>query len=94
MTSRIYRWPLAAEELRLAKQEEMLQRYPLATQWEWSGAQLEVARALASNSRVIVQVHGVDDIARALTLRETAFEPSVPAADGASEAPPLSRAAG
>jgi regulator of protease activity HflC (stomatin/prohibitin superfamily) len=84
----------AAEELRLAKQEEMLQRYPNAAQWEWSGAQLEVARALASNSRVIVQVHGVDDIARALTLRETAFEPSMPAADGASEAPPLSRAAG
>lgn len=84
----------AAAELRLAKQEEMLQRYPLAAQWEWSGAQLEVARALASNSRVIVQVHGVDDIARALTLRETAFEPSMPAADGASEAPPLSRTAG
>jgi regulator of protease activity HflC (stomatin/prohibitin superfamily) len=83
----------AAAELRLAKQEEMLQRYPNAAQWEWSGTQLEVARALASNSRVILQVQGVDDIARALTMREIAIEPSAPPADGVSEMPPLGGAA-
>ncbi|HET9223214.1 MAG TPA: SPFH domain-containing protein [Roseiflexaceae bacterium] len=79
-----------AAELRLAKQEEMLQRYPHAAQWEWSGTQLEVARALASNSRVILQVQGVEDIARALMMREIAFDPSAPPADGVSEVPPLS----
>jgi len=79
----------AAAELRLARQEEMLQRYPHAAQWEWTGTELEVARALASNSRVILQVQGVDDIARALTLREIAFEPPAPPADGVSEVPTL-----
>jgi hypothetical protein len=82
-----------AAELRLAKQEEMLQRYPHAAQWEWSGTQLEVARALASNSRVFLQVHGADDIARALTLREMASESGAPPVDGVSEEPALSRTA-
>jgi regulator of protease activity HflC (stomatin/prohibitin superfamily) len=74
-----------ATEMRLARQEEVLRRYPRAAQWEWSGTQLDVARALANNSRVILQVQGVDDIARAVTLREIAFEPSAPPADGVPE---------
>ena len=82
-----------AAELRLAKQEEILQRYPNAAHWEWSGTQLEVARALASNSRVFLQVHGVDDITRALTLRELASESAAPPIDGVSEEPTLSRTA-
>jgi regulator of protease activity HflC (stomatin/prohibitin superfamily) len=77
----------AAAELRLARQEEMLERYPRAAQWEWAGTQLEVARALASNSRVIMQMQGVDDIARALNLREIALESPVPPSDGVSEVP-------
>jgi regulator of protease activity HflC (stomatin/prohibitin superfamily) len=82
-----------ATELRLARQEEMLVRYPRAAQWEWTGTQLEVARALASNSRVIMQVQGADDIARAMMLREIALDPPAPPADGVSEVPSLNGAA-
>jgi hypothetical protein len=83
-----------AAELRLARQEEMLVRYPRAAQWEWTGTQLDVARALASNSRVILQVQGLDDIARALTLREIALDPPPPPADGVSDMSSLNGATG
>lgn len=73
------------EELRLARLEERLRQYPQATQWEWTGEQLEVARALASNSRVVIQVRGVDDIARALALRDIAVDLSPKQADSMAE---------
>lgn len=58
-----------AEELRLAKLQERLQSYPQATQWEWAGEQLDVARGLASNTHAVVQVGATSDIARAFLLR-------------------------
>jgi regulator of protease activity HflC (stomatin/prohibitin superfamily) len=64
----------AAEELRLARLEERLAKYPRAAQWEWDGVQLEVARALAGNSRVLLQANGSDDLARLVMLRELAAE--------------------
>jgi regulator of protease activity HflC (stomatin/prohibitin superfamily) len=53
---------------RLARLEEALGQYPVAAEWEWQGAQLEVARALASNSRAMLQVGNAGDIARALMM--------------------------
>jgi len=64
----------AAEELRLSKLEERLARYPRAAQWDWDGAQLEVARALAGNSRVLVHMQGTDDLARLVMARERATD--------------------
>ena len=58
------------EAERLARLEERLRAYPLAAQFEWEGARLEVARSLAGNTRAILQVGNADDIARALMMRE------------------------
>jgi regulator of protease activity HflC (stomatin/prohibitin superfamily) len=68
-----------AEELRLAKLQERLHKYPQATQWEWAGEQLSVARGLASNTHAIVQVGRASDIAGAFLLREVLQDPSVQA---------------
>ncbi len=61
-----------AEELRLAKLQERLQRYPQAAEWEWAGEQLGVARGLASNTHAVVQVGsgGATDIAHAFLLKD------------------------
>jgi regulator of protease activity HflC (stomatin/prohibitin superfamily) len=59
------------EAERLARLEERLRAYPLAAQWEWQGVQIDVARALAGNTRAILNVRSADDIARALMMRET-----------------------
>jgi regulator of protease activity HflC (stomatin/prohibitin superfamily) len=58
-------------ELRLAKLQDRLQKYPQAAQWEWAGEQLDVARALASNTHAVVQLGngGATDIARAFLVR-------------------------
>src|SRR5205823_3480546 len=68
-----------ADELRLAKLQERLQRYPQAAEWEWAGEQLEVARGLAGNTHAIVQVGngGATDIARAFLVRGIAQNLSV-----------------
>jgi hypothetical protein len=59
-----------ADELRLARLEERLKKYPLAAQYEWEDTQLEVARALAGNSRAVLQVGNAGEIARALVLTD------------------------
>jgi regulator of protease activity HflC (stomatin/prohibitin superfamily) len=66
------------EAERLARLEERLRRYPLATKWEWDGAQLDVARALAGNTRAILQVGSADDIAHALMTRDVLGPPGGP----------------
>jgi regulator of protease activity HflC (stomatin/prohibitin superfamily) len=74
-----------ADQLRLARLEELLQRYPHAANWEWADTQLNVARALAGNSRVVLQLGEAGDLARLLTLRNIA-DGSVPLAhDGATD---------
>jgi regulator of protease activity HflC (stomatin/prohibitin superfamily) len=85
----------AVEELRLARLEERLRRFPQASQWEWEGARLEVARALAGNTRAVLQVGNADQIAHALVVRDVLAEgaprPSPTAQtteDGASGSPP------
>jgi regulator of protease activity HflC (stomatin/prohibitin superfamily) len=64
----------AVDDLRLARLEERLRRYPQASQWEWEGARLEVARALAGNTRAVLQVGNADQIAHALVVRDVLQE--------------------
>ena len=59
-----------AELLRLQRVEEGLRNNPLAAQRELQLGQLEVARALAGNSRAVLQVGGADDLVRAFVMRE------------------------
>jgi regulator of protease activity HflC (stomatin/prohibitin superfamily) len=58
------------EEFKLAKLEQRLKDYPKAAQWLWQGEQLEVARALAGNSRAVLQIGEANEILRAFTVRE------------------------
>jgi regulator of protease activity HflC (stomatin/prohibitin superfamily) len=59
-----------AETVRLAKVEESLRNNPLAAQREIQLAQLEVARALAGNTRAVLTVGGADDITKAFVMRD------------------------
>lgn len=63
-----------AEAARLVKVEEALRNNPLATQRELHLAQLEVARALAGNTRAVLQVGGGDDLIRAFVMRDMLHE--------------------
>jgi hypothetical protein len=67
--------------LRLSHLEEALRRYPAAANWEWQTAQLEVARALASNGRAVVQLGRPADVLNALMLQQLGDPPSA-ATDG------------
>jgi len=59
-----------SEEFRLMKLEERLERYPKAADFELELKRLEVARALAGNTRALLQVGSADDIARAFIMRD------------------------
>ena len=69
-----------AEALRLQRLQERLQQFPEATRREWEAAKLEVARALAGNTRAFVQVGDGSDIARAFVTSELMVESRVEAA--------------
>ncbi len=58
------------EEFRLSKLEQRLKEYPLAAKWVWAGEQLEVSRALAGNTRAVLQVGQANEILSAFTVRE------------------------
>jgi regulator of protease activity HflC (stomatin/prohibitin superfamily) len=72
-----------AEMVRLTKVEESLRNNPLAAQREIQLAQLEVARALAGNTRAVLQVGGADDITRAFVMRD-----AIMSSDGSQSPPP------
>jgi regulator of protease activity HflC (stomatin/prohibitin superfamily) len=63
---------LAAEvnERRMARQEELLARYPRAAAWEWADTQLNVARDLATNGRIVLQLGEPGDLTRLISLHE------------------------
>jgi regulator of protease activity HflC (stomatin/prohibitin superfamily) len=67
---RIAELDLAAQVDRLAALESALAQFPRAAEWEWQGEQLQVARALAGNTRALLQVGNANDIARALMMGE------------------------
>ena len=73
-----------AQLKRLEQLEEALRSFPLAAGWEAEGLRLDVARALAGNTRAVVQVGNPDDIARAMMVRDIIQPtPTVPL-DGAT----------
>lgn len=79
----------ANEALRLRFLEERLAAYPNAARHDVEGDRLEVARALAANTRAMVQVGGTHDVADALiahTIANDAVGPT-PAPSPARRAP-------
>jgi regulator of protease activity HflC (stomatin/prohibitin superfamily) len=58
------------EEFKLAKLEQRLKDYPNAAKWIWEGEKLEVSRALAGNTRAVLQVGQASDILSAFMVRE------------------------
>jgi regulator of protease activity HflC (stomatin/prohibitin superfamily) len=60
----------AAEELRLKELEERIKKYPAAADYDVGSAKLEIARALAGNTRAMLQVGTADDIVKAFVMRD------------------------
>jgi len=58
------------QEFKLAKLEQRLKDYPHAANWIWEGEKLEVSRALAGNTRAVLQVGQANEILSAFTVRE------------------------
>jgi regulator of protease activity HflC (stomatin/prohibitin superfamily) len=67
----------AVEELRLARLEDRLHRFPHASQWVWESERLTVARALAGNTRAVLQVGNTGEIASALVARSVLRDAAV-----------------
>ncbi len=78
-----------AEDLRLARLQERLEKYKEAAEWDWAGEQLGVAKGLASNTHAVVQVGsgGATDIARAFLMRDIIQEQQEPQAKTDSTSP-------
>ena len=60
------------EDLRLSKMQERMQKYPEAVQFDVETRELDIAQALAGNSRAILQIGSASDIVRSLLVRESA----------------------
>ena len=73
----------ANEALRLERLQERLANFPEAARFDLETARLDVARALAGNTRAMLQVGAGGDIASALVMRDLADRP-----DGAEPPPP------
>jgi regulator of protease activity HflC (stomatin/prohibitin superfamily) len=78
-----------AEAVRLQRVEEGLRKNPLAAQRELQLAQFDVARALAANSRAVLQVGGADDLVRAFVMRDVLHDahnaPAAAPSDGQTQ---------
>jgi regulator of protease activity HflC (stomatin/prohibitin superfamily) len=66
----VVKFEAEAEELRLEKLEARLKKYPNAAEYELELKRLEIARALAGNTRAMLQIGHADDIARAFVLKD------------------------
>ena len=60
------------EDLRLSKMQERMKKYPEAVQFDVETRELDIAQALAGNSRAILQIGSASDIVRTLLVREAA----------------------
>jgi regulator of protease activity HflC (stomatin/prohibitin superfamily) len=83
---RIVQLEADAEDLRLKKLEERLKKYPRAAEHEMELKRLEIARALAGNTRAMLQVGSADDIARAFVLRDIIRDSDADKSDGNQQA--------
>ncbi|HRQ36540.1 MAG TPA: SPFH domain-containing protein [Chloroflexota bacterium] len=77
-----------AEDLRLQKLQERLQKYPEAAQYDVGLIKLEVARSLAGNTRAMLQMGSADDIVKAFVMRDVLQDLPFPGDDDGREAPP------
>jgi len=77
----------ANEAFRLEQLQERLTAYPQASRFDLESARLDVAKALAGNTRAMLQVGSGGDIASALVMRDLDVEP-----DGVEPAPTASPA--
>lgn len=94
MRKRLAELEAEAEELRLSTLEKRLQNYPQAAQYELKHAQLEIARALAGNTRAVLQIGDADDILRAYVMREfLQHEPGLGDSSPEAQADPKDRGA-
>ena len=50
--------------------EQRLKDFPHAAKWLWEGEKLEVSRALAGNTRAVLQLGEANEILSAFTVRE------------------------
>lgn len=90
------------EVARLERLETRLRTYPNAMRWDTESMRLDVARALAANTRAMVQVGSGGDVAAALlqhTLPENGVppaghEPPEPPAEGPGPSPKPARSRG
>jgi regulator of protease activity HflC (stomatin/prohibitin superfamily) len=73
------------EDLRLSRLEERLLKYPHAAAYEMQRAQLEIARALAGNTRAVLQIGDADGILRAYVMRESLKDGEDPGLMGLAE---------
>ena len=76
----------ANEVARLTRLEERLRAYPNAVHWDVETQRLDVARALASNTRAMVQVGSGSDVAASLLMHTLPEDgtPAIPDGDGDS----------
>jgi len=75
------------EALRLARLAERLAAHPAAAAWDFEADRLEVARAIAGNSRAMLHVGGAGDVADALVMRTLEGPAAGPPAPAAGEGP-------
>jgi regulator of protease activity HflC (stomatin/prohibitin superfamily) len=68
MRQRISRIEAETLGIRLQRLEELLREFPRAAEWEWQGEQLGVVRALASNTRAVVQFGQVSEAVRSVLV--------------------------
>jgi len=55
---------------RLQRLDEILAEFPRAAEWDWQSEQLGVVRALAANTRAVVQLGHLTDVARTVLATE------------------------
>jgi regulator of protease activity HflC (stomatin/prohibitin superfamily) len=70
------------EAFRLEKLEQRLMAFPAAAAYDVGSARLDVARALAGNSRAMLHVGGAGDVAEALVMRTLTEEKDAVRPDG------------
>lgn len=86
------------EDLRLRKMQERLEKYPDAVKFDVETRQLDIAQALAGNSRAVLQIGSANDIVRSLLVRDSlqegsSFLDSAPAPEKKKVAPAAAKPA-
>lgn len=68
--STVFELEADAEALRLRRLQERLELFPDAAEYDVGSAKLEIARALAGNTRAVLQIGDADDMVKAFMLKD------------------------